>query len=39
MDFRELNTDGLIDTGALSSAIPEADLRKNSITGSTYDIK
>ena len=28
MDFRELNIDGLIDTGALSSAIPEADLRK-----------
>ena len=28
MDFRELNIDGLIDTGTLSSAIPEADLRK-----------
>ena len=28
MDFEELNIDGLIDTGALSSAIPEADLRK-----------
>ena len=28
MDFGELNIDGLIDTGALSSAIPEADLRK-----------
>ena len=28
MDFKELNVDGLIDTGALSSAIPEADLRK-----------
>ena len=28
MDFGELNNDGLIDTGALSSAIPEADLRK-----------
>ena len=27
MDFGELNIDGLIDTGALSSAIPEADLR------------
>ena len=27
-DFGELNNDGLIDTGALSSAIPEADLRK-----------
>ena len=26
MDFGELNTDGLIDTGALSSATPEADL-------------
>ena len=28
MDFGELNFDGLIATGALSSAIPEADLRK-----------
>ena len=28
MDFREFNFDGLIDTGALSSAIPEADLCK-----------
>ena len=28
MDFGELNIDGLIDTGALSSAFPEADLRK-----------
>ena len=28
MDFRELTIDGLIDTGALSSAIPEKDLRK-----------
>ena len=28
MDFGELNIDGLIYTGALSSAIPEADLRK-----------
>ena len=28
MNFGELNIDGLIDTGALSSAIPEADLRK-----------
>ena len=28
MDFRELNIDRLIDTGALSSAIPEADLHK-----------
>ena len=28
MDFGELNYDGLIDTGGLSSAIPEADLRK-----------
>ena len=27
-DFGELNIDGLIDTGALSSAVPEADLRK-----------
>ena len=29
MDFGELHIDGLIDTGALSGAIPEADLRKN----------
>ena len=28
MDFGKLNIDGLIDTGALSSAIPEANLRK-----------
>ena len=28
MDFGELNIDGLIDTGAFSSAIPEADSRK-----------
>ena len=28
MDFGELNIDGLTDTGALSCAIPEADLRK-----------
>ena len=28
VDFGELTIDGLIDTGALSSAIPEADLRK-----------
>ena len=28
MDFGELNIDGLIDTGALSSTIPGADLRK-----------
>ena len=28
MDFRELTIDGLIDTGALSSAILEMDLRK-----------
>ena len=28
LDFGELNIDGPIDTGALSSAIPEADLRK-----------
>ena len=28
MDFGELSSDGLLDTGALSSAIPEADLRK-----------
>ena len=28
MDFGELNIDALIDAGTLSSAIPEADLRK-----------
>ena len=28
MDFGELNIEGLKDTGALSGAIPEADLRK-----------
>ena len=28
MDFGELTIDGLVDTGALSSAIPEADLHK-----------
>ena len=28
MDFGELTLDGLVDTGALSSAVPEADLRK-----------
>ena len=28
MNFGELTLDGLVDTGALSSAIPEADLRK-----------
>ena len=28
MDFSELTFDGLVDTGALSSAVPEADLRK-----------
>ena len=28
MDFEELTIDGLIDTGALSSTIPEMDLRK-----------
>ena len=28
MDFGGLNIDGLIDTGALSNAIPEADLHK-----------
>ena len=28
MDFGELNIDRLIDTGALSGAIPEVDLRK-----------
>ena len=28
MDFRELNFDGLIDMGALSSAIPEDNLLK-----------
>ena len=31
MDFGELDIDGLIDTSALSSAIPDADLRKNGL--------
>ena len=34
LDFGELYIDGLIDTGAFSSSIPQ-----NSITGSTYNIK
>ena len=29
MDFGELTSDGLVDAWALSSAIPEAELRKN----------
>ena len=29
LDFGELNIDGLIDTGALSCTIPEANLRKS----------
>ena len=29
MDFEDLNMDGLIDSGALSGAIPEADFTKN----------
>ena len=28
MDFGELTLDGLVDTGALSNAIPETDLQK-----------
>ena len=28
MDFGEINIDGLIDTGALSGGIPEADFNK-----------
>ena len=31
MDFGKLTLDGLVDTGALSSAIPVADLRKNQL--------
>ena len=38
IDFGELNIDGLIDTGALSSAFPKAEFWQNSITGSTYNI-
>ena len=34
MDFKELNIDGLMDTDALSSAIPEADIRKNRLLAS-----
>ena len=33
MDFGELTLDGLIDTGAHSSAIPEADPRKTRLLG------
>ena len=39
MDFRELTLDGLIDTGAHSSAIPEADLRKKSSLAPQFIIK
>ena len=39
MDFWELNIDGLIDMGDLSSTIPEADLCKIRFTGSTKKIK
>ena len=36
MDFGELTTDGLIGTGALSSAIPEMDLRKIRLRHTDY---
>ena len=39
MDFEELNFDGLIDTGALSSAIPEVDLRKIRLTAPNTILK
>ena len=39
MDFGELTLDGLVDTGALSSAIPEADLRKIRILASQSFVK
>ena len=39
MDFGELTLDGLVDTGALSSAIREADLRKIELLPSQSIIK
>ena len=39
MDFGELTIDGLVDTGALSSAIPEADLRNIRLLASQSIIK
>ena len=36
LDFGELTIDGLIDTGAPSSAIPEADLRKIRLLAPQY---
>ena len=39
MDFGELILDGLVDTGALSSAIPEADIRKIRLLDSQSFIK
>ena len=39
MDFGELTLDGIIDTGAHSSAIPEADLRKTRLLAAQSIIK
>ena len=39
MDFGELSPDGRVDTGALSSAIPEADSRKISLLAPQSNIK
>ena len=39
MDFGEVTLNGLVDTGALSSAIPEADLRKIHLLAPQYIIK
>ena len=39
MDFGELTLDGLVDTGALSSAIPEADLRKTRLLAPQSNVK
>ena len=39
MDFGELTLDGLVDTGALSSAIPETDLRKIRLLASQSIVK
>ena len=39
MDFGELTLDGLVNTGALSSAIPEVDLRKIRLLGPRSIVK
>ena len=39
LNFGELTIDGLVDTGALSSAFPEADLRKNCLLAPQSKVK